>query len=238
MRASAWRWGLPSSSVRRTAILATVASAVLAGVAKPASAEPSQASAPPPVTTRAQKNGWIGVELGYGSSDDDPNLFQSGFGRTLVLSMSRWELRLFETYDLDDPSGLYDTENSEGRMAITSIARRLSLVSAGPFGISGLVGASWVRRPSVRFDPDALIDSDGFGAKSQHGVGAVVGVGAAVSLGPRLFIAADLRVHALAWFDIAGQRVLWIDDQVMTETIEDQPGGFPTTASVTVGAGF
>ena len=218
----------PRISVGLLAVLAITTSGA------EASADDLERAAAP----RGDTANWIGIEFGYGMSADDANLFEEGLGRSIVLSYSHWELRFYETYDLEDQSGLYDSENSEGRMAITSLARRIGLVRLGPVGLSGLVGASWVSRPSVRYDPDSIVGGSDFAAMGQHGFGAVAGVGASIALGGHAFLALDWRAHPLVWLDMHGQRVLWDGEQTSTQTIDEQPGGIPTSANVSVGFGF
>lgn len=165
--------------------------------------------------------------------DDADNIYGDGPGKTLVLGIRNFELRVFEYYDLEDKTGVYDdAEFGAGRLGITSFGYRLDLAGAGPLHLTALLGGAWVRRPSLRLDPDDI--SSDYVLQAQHGLAGLVGGG--VNLFGVLTI--DVRAYPTMWSDLAGDSRVMVDAAGMqtVETIVESPGGMPIT--VNVGLGF
>lgn len=154
-----------------------------------------------------------------------------------MLGIRHWELRIYENYDLDDKSDQYDNvELAEGRMGITSVGRRIALRDIGAVRISALVGAAWLRRKSLRLDPDEI--SSAYEPRFQHGLGVLAGAGAAIGIS-FFTVRADLRVYPALWQDLTGDsRAVYVDGMPMFEAVTESPGGVPVTANVALGVEF
>lgn len=205
----------------------------------PTPAAPTPAEIPMPRPPRfpiafhpVRGGNYLGVELGAGNPADGRNVFGAGLGKTVVLGIRGFEMRVYERYELDDKSGMFgDAQGVRARLSITSVGRRYTFVR-GKIAARALIGGAWLRRSSVRFDPDDI--SSDFLLRSQHGLAAMVGGG--VQLGP---LTAEIRAYPALWSSLEGDsRYVSVDGRVTTEVIMDSPGGVPITTTIGVGFGF
>ena len=197
---------------------------------------PTPAPTPPPITPsrRAdpkpqQRGDWtLAFELGYGWTADTDQVYGNGFGLGLMFAVKGFELRLLESYDLADRSGMLDAQGHYGHMSVTSVAYRMS-ASLGPLALRPLLGLAWMRRSS--FVREEFLGPE---PSSQHGLALLAGGGVEIALG-RLVVGADLRIYPTKWvrglLDIGEprERAVVREDALVYEPYDDKPGGFPRT---------
>jgi len=177
----------------------------------------------------------LGFEVGYGQTADTSQLYGNGYGKTLVLGFStHYELRFLESYDLEDRSGMFDADRAHGQLGITSLGYRINM-PMGAFAVRPLLGLAWMRRPSLRSDPDDVLEA--LTVRSQHGLAAMVGGGIAIRFG-HLAVSADVRLYPTWWQSINGTRATVNDDTVMYTPVAESPGGIPRTITVALTLGM
>ncbi len=175
----------------------------------------------------------VALEAGYGWTADSDQLYGNGLGRVLVISFLGVEVRTVETYDLEDRSGMYDVDDGHGRMGMTSVGYRLYR-PLGRGSLRPLLGLAWIRRSSLRADPDEIFTD--YQLTSQHGLALMLGGGVGVRVGP-LDLAVDLRLYPTRWSSINGNRVVVRDGMPTTEDLTESPGGIPATLTLSIAIG-
>lgn len=178
-----------------------------------------------------------GFEVGHAWTADSDQLYGNGSGRTFVLGIQNFEIRLLENYDLEDRSGgMFDADGGQGRFGITSTGYRL-LLSAGRVSVRPIVGLAWLRRTSLRYDEASLVGGAYHETMSQHGIGAMLGGGIGLRLG-LLDVSVDARAYPAWWSEIGGDRAVIRNDVVVFEPITESPGGMPYTLTATIAIGY
>jgi hypothetical protein len=170
----------------------------------------------------------LGFEFGYGRPADATNIYGNGLGKTLVIGIRGFEGRFFEYYDLEDKTGTYDgARGAQGTLGISSLGYRFHVAAAGPVRIGVLVGGAWLRRPSLLYDVNDPLGSDGFERRTQNGIGVLAGGGAELRLGP-VVLGVDARIYPTKWASMEGMRAS-VPGPI--ETITSTPGGIPVTVN-------
>lgn len=178
-----------------------------------------------------------GFEVGHAWTADSDQLYGNGGGRTFVLGIQNFEIRLLENYDLEDRSGgMFDADGGQGRFGITSTGYRF-LLAAGRVSVRPIVGLAWLRRTSLRYDEESLVGGAYHETMSQHGIGAMLGGGVGLRLG-LLDISVDARAYPAWWSEIGGDRAVIRNEMVVFEAITESPGGMPYTLTATIAIGY
>ncbi len=197
-------------------------------VAPPAAKQPAPSLALPFAYSLA-------FEVGYAQTADTAQLYGNGYGKVFVLGYRRFELRFLESYDLADRSGMFDADHGHAQLGIMSLGYRWHLPIGG-FALRPLLGVAWVRRPSLRIDPDDLFED--YAVSSQHGLAAMLGGGAMIRFGEHLAISADLRLYPTYWSGIDGIRANYQNGMVTVDPLMSSPGGIPRTFTVALTLGM
>lgn len=178
-----------------------------------------------------------GFEVGHAWTADTDQLYGNGSGRTFVLGVANFEIRLLESYDLDDRSGgMFDADGGQGRFGITSTGYRFML-AAGRVSARPILGVAWLRRTSLRYDEMSLVGGAYHETLSQHGLAAMLGGGVGIRLG-LLDVSIDARAYPTWWSEIGGDRAVIRNDAVVFEPITESPGGMPYTLTATIAIGY
>ena len=197
---------------------------------------PSPPPKPTPPDLSLPFDWFVAFEVGYGQTADTDQLYGNGYGKTFVLGFkTHYEFRFLESYDLEDHAGMFDADGGHAQLGITSLGYRWHMPT-GVFALRPLVGIAWLRRQSLRSDPDDILTE--YTLSSQHGLGVMLGGGAQIRLGEHLAVSADVRLYPTYWASIDGTRATYSGDMVMLTPVTESPGGMPRTLTVALTLGM